>query len=95
VRGHSRSAGSAAIATVPAVALTMGPTSPASATSERVTAVPGVTGPAGVTGAGSAVSRRITLVTGDRVLVDREGRVLGLERAKGRSGCPRAAPPTG
>jgi hypothetical protein len=73
---------------VSAVALTMGPTSPASAISDRVTAVPGVTGPAGVAGADRAVSRRITLVTGDRVLVDREGRVLGLERAKGRSGVP-------
>ncbi|WP_327728041.1 S8 family serine peptidase [Streptomyces sp. NBC_00487] len=39
-------------------------------------------------GAGLRASHRITLVTGDRVLVDAEGRVLGLERAKGRAGVP-------
>ncbi|MBP5877990.1 S8 family peptidase [Streptomyces scabiei] len=97
MRRHSRSACSATIATVSAVALTMGPTSPASAISERATGaagmtgttgVPGVMGTAHVTGADRAVSRRITLVTGDRVLVDRAGRVLGLERAEGRSGVP-------
>ncbi|HSX96581.1 MAG TPA: S8 family serine peptidase, partial [Streptomyces sp.] len=64
---------------VSTVALTTGPTSQASAISERA---------AGVTGADIAASRRITLVTGDRVLLDAEGRVLGLERAKGREGVP-------
>ncbi|MFE7762072.1 S8 family peptidase [Streptomyces sp. NPDC057438] len=100
MRRHSRSACTVAIATVSAVALTMGPTGPASAISERVAGVAGVVGatglagvtdvadPAYATGAGRAAARRITLVTGDRVLVDHEGRVLGMERAEGRAGVP-------
>ncbi|MDX2549757.1 S8 family peptidase [Streptomyces stelliscabiei] len=99
MRRHTKSACTAAIAMVSAVALTAGPTSPASAISERVTGVTGaagltgfagVTGVGGVTAADLAPGRRITLVTGDRVLVDAGGRVLGLERAKGREGVPLA-----
>ncbi|MFE7840314.1 S8 family serine peptidase [Streptomyces sp. NPDC057474] len=70
-----------------AVALTAGPTSPASAISERVTGTTAADLKAGSSAAIRA-SHRITLVTGDRVLVDDEGRVLGLERAKGREGVP-------
>ncbi|WP_435864341.1 S8 family peptidase [Streptomyces phaeochromogenes] len=44
------------------------------------------------TAADSAVpttpKHRITLITGDRVVVDDKGRVVGLERAKGREGIP-------
>ncbi|WP_373466964.1 S8 family peptidase [Streptomyces umbrinus] len=44
------------------------------------------------TAADSAVpttpKHRITLITGDRVVVDAKGRVVGLERAKGREGIP-------
>ncbi|WP_199923950.1 S8 family peptidase [Streptomyces scabiei] len=90
---------------VSAVALTAGPTSPASAISGRVTdttsttgvrsttsvagaTVPDLNGLAAGSGAGVGARHRVTLVTGDRVLVDTEGRVLGLERAKGREGVP-------
>ncbi|MFI6275774.1 S8 family peptidase [Streptomyces sp. NPDC050988] len=44
------------------------------------------------TAADSAVpttpKHRVTLITGDRVVVDAKGRVVGLERAKGREGIP-------
>ncbi|WP_327398548.1 S8 family peptidase [Streptomyces phaeochromogenes] len=36
----------------------------------------------------TAPKHRITLITGDRVVVDDKGRVVGLERAKGREGIP-------
>ncbi|EKX61513.1 S8 family peptidase [Streptomyces ipomoeae] len=66
---------------VSAVALTAGTTSPANGGTE------------GTSGKADGVARlkagqRITLVTGDRVLVGADGRVLGLERAKGREGVP-------
>ncbi|MFB9505962.1 hypothetical protein ACFFS2_12015, partial [Streptomyces aurantiacus] len=72
----------ATIAAAAAVALAAGMTSPASAeagsTAERM---------AGGSAGGSAVQatskHRITLITGDRVVVDAKGRVVGLERAKG------------
>ncbi|WP_314411051.1 S8 family peptidase [Streptomyces kroppenstedtii] len=67
------------IAAAAAVALAAGMTSPASAEPDR-------------TATGQAVQttpkHRITLITGDRVVVDAKGRVLGLERAKGREGIP-------
>ncbi|WP_217185439.1 S8 family peptidase [Streptomyces sp. AC495_CC817] len=69
------------------VGTTAGLTSPASAISVRAPGATPVGGPE-TRGAGGRVSHRITLVTGDRVLVDDGGRVLGLERAKGRKGVP-------
>ncbi|MDT0566366.1 S8 family peptidase [Streptomyces sp. DSM 3412] len=65
---------------------TAGLTSPAFAISESATGS-NLAGP-DARGAGAGASHRITLVTGDRVLVDAEGRVRGLERAKGREGVP-------
>ncbi|MGW5253384.1 S8 family peptidase [Streptomyces sp. NPDC004012] len=70
----------AAVATAAAVALAAGMTSPASAK-------PGAAArPAAA--AGIAAKHRITLITGDRVVVDAKGRVVGLERAKGRGNVP-------
>ncbi|MFD0306084.1 S8 family serine peptidase [Streptomyces sp. NPDC127119] len=54
-------------------------TSPASAEPERTAADRAVQ---------TAPKHRVTLITGDRVVVDAKGRVLGLERAKGREGIP-------
>ncbi|MET8942074.1 S8 family serine peptidase [Streptomyces sp. NPDC004542] len=72
-------AAAATVATAAAVALAAGMTSPASAKPEqRSTAA-----------AASLTSKhRITLITGDRVAVDAKGRVVGLERAKGREHIP-------
>ena len=68
----------ASVATAAAVALAAGMTSPASAKPEQR-----------ATGAASLSSHhRITLITGDRVSVDSKGRVVGLERAKGRGHIP-------
>ncbi|WP_151480830.1 S8 family peptidase [Streptomyces albicerus] len=69
----------ATIATAAAVALAAGMTSPASAEPERA---------AGDTAVQTTPKHRITLITGDRVAVDAKGRVVGLERAKGREGIP-------
>jgi subtilisin family serine protease len=55
-------------------------TSPASANGEQTTAA---TKQASVT-----AKQRITLITGDRVVLDAKGRVIGLERAKGREDIP-------
>lgn len=55
-------------------------TSPASANGEQTTAA---TKQASVT-----AKHRITLITGDRVVLDAKGRVVGLERAKGREDIP-------
>lgn len=69
----------ASVATAAAVALAAGMTSPASAEPEQR--------PSGA--AASLTSpHRITLITGDRVSVDSKGRVVGLERAKGREHIP-------
>ncbi len=69
----------ASVATAAAVALAAGMTSPASAEPEQR--------PSGA--ADSFTSpHRITLITGDRVSVDSKGRVVGLERAKGREHIP-------
>ncbi|MCF1507196.1 S8 family peptidase [Streptomyces glomeratus] len=69
----------ATVATAAAVALTAGMTNPASAKPETAkrSAAPGLT-----------ARQRITLITGDRVVVDAKGRVVGLERAKGRGNVP-------
>ncbi|UXY29553.1 S8 family peptidase [Streptomyces sp. HUAS TT20] len=72
-------AASATVATAAAVALAAGMTSPASAKPEQRTS----------SAASSLMSKhRITLITGDRVAVDTKGRVVGLEKAKGREHIP-------
>ncbi|WRZ35522.1 S8 family serine peptidase [Streptomyces phaeochromogenes] len=69
----------ATIAAAAAVALAAGMTSPASAEARPTAADSAVP---------TAPKHRITLITGDRVVVDDKGRVVGLERAKGREGIP-------
>jgi subtilisin family serine protease len=73
----------ATVATVAAVALAAGSTGPAAA---DAVAKPG----AGAVAAKASLKapHRITLITGDRVAVDAEGRVVGLERAEGRGHIP-------
>ncbi|WP_229820796.1 MULTISPECIES: S8 family peptidase [Streptomyces] len=72
-------AGAATVATAAAVALAAGLTSP-------VSAAPWSTG--GTATAADAAKHRITLITGDRVVVDADGRPVGFERAEGREGIP-------
>ncbi|MFF5977593.1 S8 family serine peptidase [Streptomyces olindensis] len=55
-------------------------TSPASADAEQAAAA---SKPAALT-----AKHHVTLITGDRVALDAKGRVIGLERAKGREGIP-------
>ncbi|MFF5538418.1 S8 family serine peptidase [Streptomyces cinerochromogenes] len=72
-------AAAATVATAAAVALAAGMTSPASAK------------PAGtpVAAASKATAQHhVTLITGDRVALDARGRIVGLERAKGREHIP-------
>ncbi|MEV5545577.1 S8 family serine peptidase [Streptomyces sp. NPDC052309] len=70
----------ATVATAAAVALAAGMTSPAAADGQpAASATQAATGTA---------KHRITLITGDRVAVDAKGRVVGLERAKGREHIP-------
>ncbi|MCZ4511475.1 S8 family peptidase [Streptomyces sp. ActVer] len=69
----------ATIAAAAAVALAAGMTSPASAEARPT---------AGDSAVPTTPKHRITLITGDRVVVDAKGRVVGLERAKGREGIP-------
>ncbi|MEU9959881.1 S8 family serine peptidase [Streptomyces sp. NPDC050982] len=69
----------ATIAAAAAVALAAGMTGPASAEAERTPGDQAVQ---------TTPKHRVTLITGDRVVVDAKGRVLGLERAKGREGIP-------
>lgn len=61
------------------MALAAGMTSPASAKPEQSTTAPQTQ---------LTSKHRITLITGDRVVVDSKGRVVGLERAKGREHIP-------
>ncbi len=70
----------ATVATAAAVALAAGMTSPASANGEQAAAS---AKPASLT-----AKHRVTLITGDRVVLDAKGRVIGLERAKGRENVP-------
>ncbi|MFJ7045088.1 S8 family peptidase [Streptomyces sp. NPDC101112] len=81
-----------------AAVLATGPPGTAQATSARTT--PARAGAAGTAAAsqeaafkeaaskGSSGLHRLTLVTGDRVLVDATGAVVGMERAKGRERVP-------
>ncbi|MGW2334495.1 S8 family peptidase [Streptomyces sp. NPDC001685] len=78
MRRHVRRACAAAVASAAALALTAGTTGPASAQPERR--------PSGA--ASDPSPHRVTLITGDRVSVDSKGRVVGLERAKGRTRIP-------
>ncbi|GHK00671.1 hypothetical protein SY2F82_24680 [Streptomyces sp. Y2F8-2] len=75
MRRQVKRACAATVATAAAVALAAGMTSPASA--KPAPAAHGLT-----------AQHRITLITGDRVVVDAKGRVVGLERAKGRETVP-------
>ncbi|MEU6512201.1 S8 family serine peptidase [Streptomyces sp. NPDC046942] len=79
MRRQVKSAAAATVATAAAVALAAGVTSPASARPAEPT-------PTG----GSALTARthVTLITGDRVALDAKGRIVGLERAKGREHIP-------
>ncbi|MGI5393072.1 S8 family peptidase [Streptomyces sp. CA-251251] len=94
MRRHVNRAGAATVATAAAVALTAGLTSPAVAAGDRTpasedgtrTASPARTGAAPA--ASGAARHRVTLITGDRVVVDAKGRVVGLERAAGREHIP-------
>ncbi|MEU9476264.1 S8 family serine peptidase [Streptomyces sp. NPDC048191] len=72
-------AAAAGVATAAAVALAAGMTSPASAK-------PAVRVPA----AASVLTAKthVTLITGDRVALDAKGRIVGLQRAKGREHVP-------
>ncbi|MFJ3233500.1 S8 family peptidase [Streptomyces sp. NPDC086787] len=72
-------AAAATVATAAAVALAAGMTSPASAKPEQRTPAAAAT---------FTSKHRITLITGDRVTVDAKGRVVGLERARGREHIP-------
>ncbi|MGA4850899.1 S8 family serine peptidase [Streptomyces sp. G5(2025)] len=75
-------AGGATVAAAVAVALAAGMTSPASADpAARPTGAHGA--------AGKAVGTdHVTLITGDRAVLDAKGRVVGLDRAKGREHIP-------
>ncbi|MEU9291028.1 S8 family peptidase [Streptomyces sp. NPDC048275] len=73
----------ATIATAAAVALAAGMTNPAAAKAEHASSAS-----TGAKTAGITAKHRITLITGDRVVVDAKGRVVGFERAKGREGVP-------
>ncbi|GAB2819206.1 S8 family serine peptidase [Streptomyces chlorus] len=84
---RARATGAAMVATAAAVALVAGMTGPASANGER-TAADTAAGIAAQTSSSLKAKHRITLITGDRVAVDAKGRVVGLERAKGREHIP-------
>ncbi|MFD7391384.1 S8 family serine peptidase [Streptomyces sp. NPDC059852] len=78
MRRHVRRACVAAVSSAAALALAAGTTGPASAQPEQR--------PSGT--ASTPSPHRVTLITGDRVAVDAKGRVVGLERAKGRTHIP-------
>lgn len=80
MRRQVKRACAATVATAAAVALAAGMTSPASANGEQTTAA--------AKQASVTAKHRITLITGDRVVLDAKGRVVGLERAKGREDIP-------
>lgn len=79
MRRQVKRACAATVATAAAVALAAGMTSPAQARAEH---------PSAASKSSLASQHRITLITGDRVVVDAKGRVVGLERAKGREHIP-------
>ncbi|MEU7387602.1 S8 family peptidase [Streptomyces tanashiensis] len=69
------------VAAATSVALVAGMTGPATAIAANAAATPGTTARPGGT-------QRIPLVTGDRVVVDAKGRMVGFESAKGREHIP-------
>ncbi|MEV7567046.1 S8 family peptidase [Streptomyces tanashiensis] len=69
------------VAAATSVALVAGMTGPATAIAANAAATPGNTARPGGT-------QRIPLVTGDRVVVDAKGRMVGFESAKGREHIP-------
>ncbi|MGW0881670.1 S8 family peptidase [Streptomyces sp. NPDC002671] len=72
-------AAAATVATAAAVALAAGMTTPASAKPEQR---------ALAAASAHTATHHVTLITGDRVALDAKGRVVGLERAKGREHIP-------
>ncbi|MFF0010365.1 S8 family serine peptidase [Streptomyces sp. NPDC005374] len=81
----------ATIATAAAVALAAGMTSPASADAQQTASARTNTAPTNKALTNKAQftpKHSIVLITGDRVTVDAKGRVVGLERAKGREHIP-------
>ena len=77
----------ATVATAAAVALTAGMTTLASADTVSSASTAGAAAPQ-ARQAKSAAEHHITLITGDRVSVDAKGRVVGVQRAKGREHIP-------
>ncbi|WP_411075608.1 S8 family peptidase [Streptomyces sp. cmx-4-7] len=73
-------AGAFTVAAAASVALTAGTTGPATAIAAHATAAPDITR--------VGVDQRIPLVTGDRVVVDATGRMVGFEAAEGREHIP-------
>ncbi|WP_407078309.1 S8 family peptidase [Streptomyces sp. NPDC005435] len=80
-----KNAAAATVATAAAVALAAGMTSPASANPVRPASAAAKSAPGSTTGTGR---HHVTLITGDRVVLDAKGRVVGLDRAKGREHIP-------
>ena len=81
MRRQVKRAAAATVATAAAVALAAGMTSPASAKPEPRAAT-------AAAAASLAAKHHVTLITGDRVALDAKGRVVGLERARGRQHIP-------
>ncbi|MFJ4871567.1 S8 family peptidase [Streptomyces sp. NPDC088757] len=73
-------AGAFTVAAAASVALTTSTTGPATAMAAHATAAPDITRVGG--------DQRIPLVTGDRVVVDATGRMVGFEAAEGRAHIP-------
>ncbi len=80
MRAHVKRAGAFTVAAATMVALAAGTTGPATATAAHATAAPDITRVGG--------DQRIPLVTGDRVVVDATGRMVGFESAEGRERIP-------
>ncbi|MET8812454.1 S8 family serine peptidase [Streptomyces sp. NPDC004549] len=84
-----KNAAAATVATAAAVALAAGMTSPASANPVRPASAAAKSAPGSTTGSTTGTGRHhVTLITGDRVVLDAKGRVVGLDRAKGREHIP-------
>ncbi len=85
MRRQVKNAAAATVATAAAVALAAGMTSPASANPVRPASSAAQNTPGTASGTGR---HHVTLITGDRVVLDAKGRVVGLDRAKGRAHIP-------
>ncbi|MEU0098857.1 S8 family peptidase [Streptomyces sp. NPDC006267] len=83
---RKRSTRAYALVAAASVALTAGTTGPASGRTGGSDPASPVTAKAAA--AGGRTVHTVTLITGDRVLLDAEGRVGGIERAKGREAVP-------